>query len=409
MGMGVARMGRVLVEEPSWNRVTRARLALPLRLAVLLAATWLSATAQDAAEILRRAAETYREAHSFEASGALTTRVTISGVSYEVTWPLSLAQADSTLLPAGSPVPALSPLIRFGPRQWRGPAGGIVAPAVDAPGAPKGWSLFDQIDRGVEGIRELPSETIEFRGRLTACHVLEVSYKSGFPARALADRPVRYWIDQASYLILRESFGHRDSSQSQRTSQSSPQGSSQSSSQSEAAEWVFAATSVKLNEPPPAWALQALPQLAGHERTEWIERTAPEFALADLNGREVSLRALRGKAVLLSFWASWCVPCKQEMPVIERLAAEYEGLEVWGITNETADKARDWLGRNGRTLPTLVDEGREVFRDYEAEKIPVSVVVDRRGKVVSYRVGLSGEADFRAAIERALEAENENP
>jgi cytochrome c biogenesis protein CcmG/thiol:disulfide interchange protein DsbE len=359
----------------------------------LLAATCLAAPAQEAAEILRRAAETYRDSHSFEASGVLTTRVAISGASYDLTWPLSLAQADSTFLPSDSPVPALSPLIRFGRREWRGPGGEIVPLTADEPASPKGWPLFDQIDRGVEQVRELTSETIEFDGRPAACWVLEVDYKPGFPARALADRPVRYWIEQASFLVLRESFGHRDSSQS------------------ETLEWVFAAASVKVNEPPPAWALQALPQLAGHERAEWIERIAPEFLLADLNGRVVSLRELRGKAVLLSFWASWCVPCKEEMPLIEKLGAEFEsaGLEVWGITNESADKARAWLHRNGRGLPTLVDESREVFRDYEAGKIPVSVVVDRSGKVVSYRVGLSGEADFRAAIERALEAGKETP
>jgi cytochrome c biogenesis protein CcmG/thiol:disulfide interchange protein DsbE len=299
-------------------------------------------------------------------------------------------------------------LIRFGLRQWRGPGGESVAPAVDEPASPKGWSLFDQIDRGVEEVRDLPGETIEFGGKPAACWVIEVVYKPGFPARALADRPVRYWIEQSSYLVLRESFWQRGAIQRGAIQRGAMQsGAIQSEAmQREAVEWVFAAAAVKVNEPPPAWALRALPQLAGSERAEWVERFAPEFLLADLDGREVSLRALLGRAVLLSFWASWCVPCKEEMPLIENLAAEFEsaGLEVWGITNESADKARAWLERNGRRLPTLVDEGRNVFRDYEAEKIPVSVVVDRSGKVVSYRVGLSGEADFRAAIERALEA-----
>lgn len=364
-----------------------------MRLAVLLAAACTVAAAQDAVEILHRAAETYRNSHSFEASGVLSTRVAVSGVSYEVSWPLSLAQADSTLLPPETPVPVLSPLIRFGAKQFRDPAGEIVPLDTAAPSSPKGWSLFDQMDRGVQTIRNLRSETLEFSGRPTPCWVLEVVYEPGFPTRALSERPVRYWIDQSSYLVLRQSFAQRDPSQS------------------EFLEWVFTATSVQMNEPPPAWALEALPQLAGYERAAWIKRPAPEFTLADLNGREVSLAAMRGKAVLLSFWASWCAPCKEEMPLIERLAAEFapNGLQVWGITNESAETARAWLDRYGRSLPTLVDDARQVFRDYEAEKIPVSVVVDRGGRVVSYRVGLSGEAHFRAAIERALETKSEKP
>lgn len=364
-----------------------------MRLAVLFAAACTVAAAPDAAEILRRAAETYRDSHSFEASGVLSTRVAVSGVSYDVTWPLTLAQADSTSLPSDSPVPVLSPLIRFGLKEFRNPAGEIVPLDTAAPSSPKGWSLFDQLDRGVQTIRNLRNETIEFSGTPTACWVLEVVYETGFPTRALSERPVRYWIDQSSYLVLRQSFAQRDPSQS------------------EFLEWVFAAASVKVNEPPPTWALEALPQLAGYERAEWIERLAPEFTLTGLDGREVSLAAMRGKAVLLSFWASWCAPCKEEMPLIERLAAEFEpsGLQVWGITNESAEKARAWLDRYGRSLPTLVDDARQVFRDYEAEKIPVSVVVDRGGRVVSYRVGLSGEAHFRAAIERALATESEKP
>jgi peroxiredoxin len=75
---------------------------------------------------------------------------------------------------------------------------------------------------------------------------------------------------------------------------------------------------------------------------------------------------------------------------------------VRGITNESAAKARAWLDRQGFELPTLVDHDRRVFGDYEAGQIPVSVVLDRDGNVVSYLQGLGGEAHFRAAIEKAL-------
>jgi cytochrome c biogenesis protein CcmG, thiol:disulfide interchange protein DsbE len=370
---------------------SRPTQAAAFRLAALLVVACTLAPAQDAAEILRRTAETYRSLHSFEASGVLRTQTTVSGVPYEVTWPVSLAQADSSVLPPDSPVPGLSPLFQFGVRALRGPDGDTVRPEADEPSAPKGWAQFDHIDRHVRKFLGLSSETIEFEGGPRACWVVEVAYEPGFPARALADHPLRYWIDRSSHLVLRESFGRRDSTQSL------------------VVEWVFQASAMKVNEPPPAWAIGVLPQMAGYERSDWIERQAPEFALADLGGRAVRLTALRGKAVLLSFWASWCIPCKEEMPLIEELAAEFRpsGLIVWGITNESAAKARAWLEGQQRALPTLVDANQEVFRDYEAEKIPVSVVVDRGGRVVSYRVGLSGETQLRAAITKALASSDE--
>ncbi len=347
------------------------------------------ATAQHASEILRRTAETYRRLHSLELAGVLRTHTTVSGVPYEVTWPLELAQADSTAVPSDSPVPALSPLIRFGFQQIRrsddrreGPGG----PGQAELSPPKGWAQFDRIDRHVHEIRAFSAETIAFGGVPKACWLVEVAYEPGFPGRALSGQAVRYWIDQSSYLVLRERFGRREGTADEVT------------------DWVFEARSVKLDQPPPDWAVEAMGDLAGHERHDWAARVAPDFTLEALDGREVRLAGLRGKAVLLSFWASWCTPCKEEMPLIEDLAAEYasRGLVVWGVTNESAEKALEWLGRFERSLPTLVDDHREVFRDYEAEKIPVSVVLDRGGRVVSYRVGLSGKQQLRAAIVKAL-------
>jgi peroxiredoxin len=369
------------------------RRAIAARIVVMLLAGAGAAPAEDPAEILRRTAETYRSLHSLELSGVLTTRITLSGSVYSVAWPLSLAQADSTVLPPDSPVPALPGLVRFGPAELRGPHGEPVSLMDAGLSAPKGWSQFDQIDQHVREIRSFTAETIEFGGQPTPCWLIEVRYEPGFPARALSGHPVRYWIDQSSHLVLRESFGHRVSPAS------------------EFAEFVFQATSLKRNEPPPSWALRTLPQLAGQERPEWTGRPAPEFTLSGLDGSQVSLAALRGKVVLLNFWATWCAPCKDEIPMIEKLAAEFraEGLAAWGITNEPAGKARDWLDRNGRSLSTLVDEERRVFEDYEAEKIPVSVIVDRNGNIVSYRVGLSGESQLRATIRKALEVGSRKP
>jgi peroxiredoxin len=280
----------------------------------------------------------------------------------------------------------LSQLFRLEGREFRDAAGRAVQAAVNGPPAPKGWSVFDQIDQHVKKARRDPDETILVRDRPTLCWVLDVIYEPGFPTQAVSGNPVRYWIDPSTRQVVRTSFVQREPWRRQRLA------------------WTFTATSIKFNERPPDWALAGLGQLAGRERPEWIGRPAPEFTLADLDGRQVSLADLRGKVVLLSFWASWCAPCKEEMPLVEKIGAEWaeQGVEVLGVTNEPAKTAREWLARYGRSLRTVLDEKREVFQHYGAGKIPVSVVIDRGGLVVSYLEGLGGEAHFRRAIERAL-------
>ena len=362
---------------------------LAVVLAILPAILGTAAVAQDATEILQRSAGTHRNLHSFEASGVLTTPFHRAGVDGEVIWPVSMARADATVLPADSPVPVLSPLLRFGRAEFRDQTGNVAYPDARELSSPNGWSTFDQIDQNVRAVRLLPNETVELEGQAVSCRVLEVVYEAGFPSRALSGAPVRYRIDPASLLVLGVSFSLRQSGRD------------------EAIPWTFTAASVKTGQRPPDWALRALPDLAGHERAEWIGRRGPEFRLADLEGQQVSLSGLRGRAVLLSFWASWCVPCKEELPLLEKLKSEWgpKGLDVWGVTNEPAVKARAWLNQHGIDLPTLVDENRQAFRSYEADQIPVSVVLTRDGEVVSYLVGLGGENHFRAAIEKALRTE----
>lgn len=353
---------------------------------LLLCVVTVPLTAQTPRQILDASAEMYRRLHSLEASGILATRVTRAGIDYKVRWPVSVAYADSTMLPADSPVPVLSPLQRLGQIEFLDPSGKPAnEPGVLA--SPKGWSLFGQTNQGAATVRRLPDEAVSAAEDLRCCVVLEVDYERGHPSRALSEHPIRYWIEPSTHIVRRVSFSLRDAASQ------------------EVLEWDFTAESVRTNQRPPRWALQSLAQLAGDERPEWVGRPAPEFSLPDLEGRRVSLGDLRGKAVLLSFWASWCVPCKEELPLIARLREEWapRGVEAWGMTNESAEKAAGWLREQGIDLPTLVDVERAAFRSYEAEQIPVSVVVDRNGLVVSYLVGLGGEAHFRDAIERALE------
>jgi thiol-disulfide isomerase/thioredoxin len=134
-----------------------------------------------------------------------------------------------------------------------------------------------------------------------------------------------------------------------------------------------------------------------------IGQEAADFRLNDLAGREVHLKSLRGQVILLNFWASWCGPCRLEMPVIERLHQEFKskGLTVFGINDEGVDVIREYLSESEYTFSTLLDNEQKVARLYRVRGIPTMVVIDRDGMISHYRIGLSRETDLRTWLKTA--------
>jgi thiol-disulfide isomerase/thioredoxin len=134
---------------------------------------------------------------------------------------------------------------------------------------------------------------------------------------------------------------------------------------------------------------------------------APDFALKDLSGAEVSLASLKGKVVVLDFWATWCGPCKAAMPVIQKLHDEYasKGVAVLGVnTWEQNQKAvRDYIASKKYTYPCLLD-GDKLAEAYGVPGIPTLVVIGKDGKVALIEVGLSDATGggLRTAIDAAL-------
>ncbi len=111
---------------------------------------------------------------------------------------------------------------------------------------------------------------------------------------------------------------------------------------------------------------------------------APAFHLADLQGRTVDLSSFAGRPVIVNFWASWCIPCQQEFPLYRQALGQYaaQGLEVLGIIfNDTPDRARAFMSREGATWPALIDPDGAVARAYRVAAIPTSYFVDRHGVI----------------------------
>ena len=114
-------------------------------------------------------------------------------------------------------------------------------------------------------------------------------------------------------------------------------------------------------------------------------RVAPVFELQDDRGTAVSLRDYRGKVVILNLWASWCPPCRAEMPDLQRLQRAYasRGLVVVGINQgESPDRARAFAQSLGIAFPIWIDDQQQYGRVLTAQGLPTTVVVGRDGRVI---------------------------
>jgi peroxiredoxin len=148
----------------------------------------------------------------------------------------------------------------------------------------------------------------------------------------------------------------------------------------------------------------------GIEKPEKVIR-APDFTLEDLSGKQISLKSLRGKVVFLNFWATWCIPCRQEMPTMEKLHREFkeQGLQVVAINiREGKKEARKFFDELGLTFTALLDKDGKVSEEYGAWSIPLSYFINRKGefvgKVTGYREWNSQEvkAFFRDLLAEKL-------
>ncbi len=128
-----------------------------------------------------------------------------------------------------------------------------------------------------------------------------------------------------------------------------------------------------------------------------------DFALPTLEGARRSLRGERGKIVVLNFWATWCKPCREELPFFERVYKDFgkQGLEIFAISDESAEKVRSFLSKNPLAIRVLLDEKRDVFDHYRVVGIPQTVVIDPKGRVVEHFKAELTEEQLRAAIAAA--------
>jgi len=134
---------------------------------------------------------------------------------------------------------------------------------------------------------------------------------------------------------------------------------------------------------------------------------APDFMLKDLNGRTVSFSSLKGKVILLNFWATWCPPCKAEMPSMNKLYSSMKarGLEIIAVSSDSSlSSIKDFLAKHRVDFPVLHDEKKAVTLQYKVFSMPTTFLIDRNGTIVEKFYGEYDwtDPDVRSRIEKLL-------
>jgi peroxiredoxin len=132
-------------------------------------------------------------------------------------------------------------------------------------------------------------------------------------------------------------------------------------------------------------------------------RQQADFTLTELDGKTWTLKEQRGKVVVLNFWATWCPPCRKEMPDLETLYQQFkdQGLVILAISDEDAGKVKPFIAQQKVTYPILLDPGRKVNELFQIEGIPKTFVYDRNGKLVAQSIDMRTRRQFLEMLAQA--------
>ena len=155
------------------------------------------------------------------------------------------------------------------------------------------------------------------------------------------------------------------------------------------------------------WAVAAVLMTAGAALAEsdikpWKGKATLPLVRTDISGNAVDLKAMQGRVLVVNFWATWCEPCRDEMPSLQRLRAKLAGKPFEVITvnfGESAEKIAQFLGKENVTLPVLLDTQKESAKDWGVGGLPMTFLVDAKGRV---RYSVFGERDWSAGPSLAL-------
>ena len=167
---------------------------------------------------------------------------------------------------------------------------------------------------------------------------------------------------------------------------------------------IIAALAMALANPGPAAVTPPTPLPVAPQQLSLVDKPAPNFELKGLDGRSYRLSSYRGRVVFVNFWATWCEPCRRELPAFEQFAAAQgaDGAAILAVNiGETPDQVAAFFEQYGvKALPVLLDDTLDVYGAYGIERLPTTFVLDPAGTVRYKHLGEITAADLEAYVAR---------
>ena len=156
-------------------------------------------------------------------------------------------------------------------------------------------------------------------------------------------------------------------------------------------------------QPGKDWTEEEMLVLPGEDRPLLTGNRAVNFSLKTLEGDPVALDQTRGKVVVLDFWATWCPPCRAELPSIEKLRKEFaDSVQFYGVNDEETGTVKKFVSNNHYDLAVLMDSKRLVHHMYGVSAIPTLLIIDKGGVIREQFIGSRSEVALRKAIQSVL-------